>query len=84
MRKLKIWLNWFTAKDAGEMSESYSGLQPALVTIATTAASGVQECIVNNLTERDIFKLGKLGCSIKRHSEEWNYGIKSGKYLINW
>lgn len=84
MKKIKIWLGWFTANDAGKISESYSGLQPALKSIVTAAGTGKRECFVKNLTPKDVLKLEKLEYEVKHHSEEWNYGIKTEKYLIKW
>lgn len=84
MRKIKIWLNRFMAKDAARISESYSGLHPALMIIVAAADAGKRECIVNNLTQEDLSKLEKLGYKVKHHSSEWNYNINTEKYLINW
>lgn len=40
MRKIKIWLNWFNAKDARKLVENYSRLKPALKEIAKGAKQG--------------------------------------------
>lgn len=84
MIRIKIWLNWFTAKDADRMSENYSGLRSALMEIAKEAKTGKKECFVKNISRDDISKLEKLGYEVKSASEEWNYGIKTIKHLIKW
>ncbi len=65
MRKIKIWLNWFSAKDARKLVENYSRLKPALKEIAKGAKQGGETCFVYALTSEDIDKLIRLGYSVE-------------------
>lgn len=84
MKKIKIWLNWFSAKDALILVENYSGLKPALKTIAKQAKEGVRECFTYGLTSKDINKLVKLGYSVELYSKGKDNGTGYHKYLIKW
>lgn len=84
MRKIKVWLNWFSAKDARKLVENYSRLKPALKEIAKGAKLGGETCFVYALTSEDIDKLVRLGYSVELRLTQTINGVTLKKYLIKW
>ncbi|MCD7850424.1 MAG: hypothetical protein LUH63_12270 [Parabacteroides sp.] len=84
MRKIKLWFNWFSAKDAQTLAKNYSGLKPVLKTIAKHAKEGGRECFAYCITSEDVDKLVRLGYSVELYSSKVVNGNVLYKYLIKW